>query len=195
MAAQGLKSSQSKQCRRTRQRQQQTAGLRAVWPRSCSPAWPSGSLRRCPLIFPHCLSKESPAGPASGRDGISDSALLGFLDRHGGTFRGEKNTRKHDGCPVLLSLFKYGKPQKHIQRRGVGVGFSPCQTQGVKVCRQSFSVSTHIDECDGKNSHQLHPAINSCRLTHRTLGKLKGIVCHKLKCRPFTTFTEGTNSI
>lgn len=114
MAAQGLKSSQSKQRRRTRQRQQQTAGLRAVWPRSCGPAWPSGSLRRCPLIFPHCLSKESPAGPASGRDGISDSALLGFLDRHGGTFRGEKNTRKCDGCPVLLSLFKYGKPEKYI---------------------------------------------------------------------------------
>lgn len=133
MAAQGLKSSQSKQCRRSRQRQQQTAGLRAVWPRSCSPAWPSGSLRRCPLIFPHCLSKESPPGPASGRDGISDSALLGFLDRHGGTFGGEKNTRKRDGCPVLLSLFKYGKPQKHIRRRGWRGErlFSPCQTHRV----------------------------------------------------------------
>lgn len=90
MAAQGWKSSQSKQHRLTQQ-QQQTTGPRAVWPRGSSTVWPSGSLRRCPLIFPRCLSKESTAGPASGRDGISDSALLGFLDRHGGTFWEKKH--------------------------------------------------------------------------------------------------------
>lgn len=84
MAAKGLKSSQSKQRRLAQQ--QQTTGLSAIWPWGFSTEWPSGSLRRCPLIFPRCLSKESAAGPASGRDGISDSALLGFLDRHGGTF-------------------------------------------------------------------------------------------------------------
>lgn len=103
LAAQGWKSSQSKQHRLT---ELQTTGLRAVWPWGSSTAWRSGSLRRCPLIFPCCFSKESAAGPVSGRDGISDSALLGFLDRHGGIFceRG-KTLLKALSVPLARGVF------------------------------------------------------------------------------------------
>lgn len=67
-AEQSLKSSQSKQPGRT-----QAAG---------------GSLRRCPMIPP-----QEKAGPAPGRDEISDSALLGFLNRHRGTFWKKKKKK------------------------------------------------------------------------------------------------------
>ncbi|TNN67459.1 hypothetical protein EYF80_022265 [Liparis tanakae] len=68
------------------QQQQQTAGPWAVGPRGLQH---SLALQRLPQETPADLSTppfkgERPLALPSGRDGISDSALLGFLDRQEG---------------------------------------------------------------------------------------------------------------
>lgn len=70
----------------------------------------SGSLKRCPLIFPCCLTKESYVCSASGKDGISDSDLLGFLDGLSGMFW--EKTLQHTAVVQHGSRLDFCTPKK-----------------------------------------------------------------------------------
>lgn len=109
VAAQGLKSSQSKHHSLTRR--EQPAGLRAVWSWRCSTVWPSSSLRRCPLIFPRSLFKGERCRASLRKRWDLWLSPFGFPQQTrrltlGGKKKGKKSTRKHGCRPVCGADFK-----------------------------------------------------------------------------------------
>lgn len=102
VAAQGLKSSQSKHYSLTRR--EQPAGLRAVWSWRCSTVWPCSSLRRCPLIFPRSLFKGERCRASLRKRWDLWLSPFGFPQQTRRLILGgkkkKKSTRKHGCRPV-----------------------------------------------------------------------------------------------